>query len=264
MSTVTRLRPAWHTVVWKWAYYRRVIGANLVSSFLQPLLYLLAMGLGVGSLVDRNQTSTELLGGVSYLAFLAPGLLATTAMTLAVIEGSWPVMDGFQWGRQYQAMAATPVRSRDIVVGHGLWVLIRGLLAGVTVAAAMVWFDELRSLGLILAVPAAALCGLAFGMPAAAWAATRTTDVSFPAIQRFIVVPLFLFGGAFYPLSQLPAVVRPLGYATPLWHGVELSRGFALGTMGWFAAVGHVAYLLVWCVVGGVLADRAFARRLYL
>jgi lipooligosaccharide transport system permease protein len=264
MSITSSLSPAWRTVAWKWAFYRRVIRANLVSSFGQPLLYLLAMGLGVGTLIDRNDSSTELLGGVSYLAFLAPGLLATTAMTLAVIEGSWPVMDAFQWGRQYQAMAATPIRSRDIVIGHGIWVLIRGLLAGATVALAMVWFDELRSFGLLLAVLAAALCGLAFGMPAAAWAATRTTDVSFPAIQRFVVVPLFLFGGAFYPLSQLPALVRPLGYATPLWHGVELCRGFTLGTLGWLPALGHVVYLLLWCAVGGVLADRYFAKRLYL
>lgn len=263
MIAPAALRPALRTVEWKWAFYRHVWKANLVSSFVQPLLYMLAIGLGVGTFVDRNESSTDVLGGVSYLAFLGPGLLATTAMMLCSIESSWPVMDGFKWNRCYQAMAATPIGAGDIVVGHALWLLIRGGLSGSMVALALVWFDDTRSVGLVPAVAGAALCGLAFGMPLAAWAATREVEVSFPAIQRFIVVPLFLFGGAFYPLSQLPAVVRPLGYATPLWHGVELSRGFTLGTLGWLPALGHALYLGLWSGVGGWVAYRCYRRRLY-
>lgn len=264
MISLASVRPALRTVEWKLALYRHVWRANLVSSFLQPLLYLLAIGLGVGTFVDRNAGSTEVLGGVSYLAFLGPALIATTAMMLCTIESSWPVMDGFKWNRCYQAMAATPISSGDIVVGHALWLALRCLLAGSMVALALVWFDETRSWGLVPAVASSVLCGVAFGMPLAAWAATREGEASFPAIQRFIVVPLFLFGGAFYPLSQLPATVRPIGYATPLWHGVELSRGLTLGTLELWRGIGHAGYLSLWVVAGSWIAARCYRERLYL
>lgn len=260
MSTPASVRIAERNL----ALFRHVWKANLVTSLLQPMLYLLAMGVGVGALVNRNDSSTRLLEGLPYIAFVAPGLLATTAMMVASFESLWPVYDGVAWSHHYDAISATPLEPRDIATAHALWMLFRTGAAAAMVALAMALFPDVRSWGLILAVPAAMLGGVAFGMPFAAWAITRKQEISFPVIQRFVIVPLFLFGGAFFPVSQLPAVARYLGYATPLWHCVELCRSLVSGTsMSVVAGLGHAGYLIGWGLVGGVVMTRAARTRLF-
>ena len=123
-------------------------------------------------------------------------------------------------------------------------------------------FGAVTRVEAVLTIPVAALTGLAFAAPATAWAATRERDDSFSSIQRFAVLPLFLFSGAFFPISQLPVAVRPLAFALPLWHGVVLCRALALGHAGWWASVGHVLVLAAYAVVGTVAAVWAFRRRL--
>lgn len=246
------------------AMFRHIWKSNLLASLLQPMLYLLAMGVGVGALVNRNEGSTQLLDGLPYVSFVAPGLLATTAMMVAAGESLWPVYDGVAWGRHYDAISATPIEPRDIAAAHAVWMLFRTGIGAATVAMAMVLFPDVRSWGLIAAVPAAMLGGVAFAMPLATWAITRKQEVSFPVIMRFIIIPLFLFGGAFFPVSQLPIGLRYLGYCTPLWHCVELCRSFVSGTsMTVLAALGHVAVLAAWALVGGVAMARAAKRRLF-
>jgi len=260
MSTPAPLR----IVEWNFAVYRRIWRSNMLTSFAQPLLYLLAMGIGVGALVNSNSGSERILGGIPYIAFVAPGLLATTAMMVGSIESMWPVLDAVTWGRQYEAMAATPLEPNDIVVAHVLWIMFRTGVSAGAVAAAMALFPDVRSWGLIAAVPAATLTGLAFAMPLGAFTVRRRQDMAFPVIQRFVITPLFLFGGAFFPLSQLPVGIRYVGYATPLWHGVEMCRSFVSGTsMSALAAVGHTAYLLVFVVAGAVVMARRTRRRLF-
>jgi len=247
-----------------WLYFRHVWKANLFNSLLQPMLYLLAMGLGVGALVNSNDNSTTLLDGLRYAAFVGPGLLATTTMMISSVESLWPVYDGIAWGRHYESVSATPLQPGDIATAHALWMAVRTGIGAVTVAAAMALFPDVRSWGLIPAVLVATLGGVSFGMPFAAWAISRQRESSFPIIQRFVVVPLFLFGGAFFPLSQLPDVLRWLGYATPLWHCVDLCRALVAGTpMTWLGAAGHVAYLAAWGIVGGVVMARCARKRLY-
>ena len=258
MSTPAAVR------VWgsSFALYKRIWRSNLIGSLLQPLLYLLGMGVGVGALIDSGP-STEILGGVTYVQFLAPALLATTAMIVVTQEAMWPVLDGFLWSRAYHAMAATPLRPDDVAAGVTLWHATRGLIAASGVAVVLAVVPETRSWGLIPAVVFAMLTGLAFSGPFTAWSSTReTVGQSFSAIQRFIVIPMFLFAGAFYPIDQLPAWVRPVAYVTPLYHGVALCRGAVLGTLGVAAGALHVAVLLAYWAVGFVIARRAFARRL--
>src|SRR5215217_7456771 len=181
MSTPAAVR------VWgsSFAMYRQIWRSNVLGSLVQPLLYLLGMGVGVGALVD-DSGSQAVLGGVDYITFLAPALLATTAMIVASQEAMWPVMDGFTWGSQYRAMAATPLRPIDIVNGLTLWHATRGALAAGGVAVVLALFPSTRSWGLIPAVPFAVLTGMAFAAPIMAWASTReTSDQSFPAIMRF-------------------------------------------------------------------------------
>jgi lipooligosaccharide transport system permease protein len=258
MSTPAPLR------VWEasFALYRPVFRSNLVSSLGQPFLYLLGMGVGVGALVDRGARSAEVLGGVGYLAFVAPALLATTAMTTAAQEATWPVMEGFTWSRRYRAMAATPLAPADLVAGVALWQATRTAISAGGVAAALALFDDTRSPGLLPAVAFAVLTGLAFSLPITAWSSSRSTERSFPALQRFVIIPLFLFAGAFYPVTQLPAWLRPVAYATPLWHGVELCRGAVLGTLALGEAALHVAVLAVVAAGGFGVCRTTFARRL--
>ena len=253
------------TRVWEshLAVYKRIWRSNLLGSLVQPLLYLLGMGVGVGALVDEGASSAQLLGGVDYVAFLAPALLATTAMTVVSQEAMWPVMDGFTWSNSYRAMAATPLRPVDVAAGTGLWHATRGALAAAGVAVVLALFPQTRSWGLLPAVPFAVLTGMAFAGPITAWSSTRESgDQSFPAIMRFGIVPMFLFAGAFYPVDQLPGWLQPVAYATPLYHGVELCRGAVLGTLGVGAAAVHVAVLVAFWAVGFVICHRTFARRL--
>jgi lipooligosaccharide transport system permease protein len=185
-------------------------------------------------------------------------------MVVGSVESLWPVHYAMKWGRQYEAMSATPLRPTDIVSAHLLWMMFRSAVAAAGVAAVMALFPDVRSWGLIPAVPVAMLGGVAFGMPFAAWAITRDRDMSFPLIQRFIITPLFLFGGAFFPLSQLPVGIRVIGYVSPLWHAVSLCRALTTGApLGPAATVGHLGYLLGWAVVGSTLMVRNGRRRLF-
>jgi lipooligosaccharide transport system permease protein len=250
--------------VWgsSFALYKRIWRSNLLGSVLQPLLYLLGMGVGVGALIDTG-SSTAILGGVTYVQFLAPALLATTAMIVVTQEAMWPVLDGFMWSRAYYAMAATPLRPTDVAAGVALWHATRGFICAAGVALVLAVVPETRSWGLIPAVPFAVLTGMAFAGPVTAWSSTReTVGQSFSAIMRFAIIPMFLFAGAFYPIDQLPAWLRPVAYVTPLYHGVELCRGAVLGTLGIAAGALHVAVLLAYWLVGYSIVRRAFARRL--
>ena len=243
-------------------FYRRIWKANMVSAFLQPMLYLIGFGVGVGALVDRSAGSTDLLGGVSYFAFYATALLATTAMFTSSQEALWPTMDGFQWSEAYRAMVSTPLEPDDVVNSLTLYYSARAAVGAVGVAAVLALFDETRSWGLLLAIPAAVLTGAAFAVPLAAWTATRTTDNSFPAILRFAIIPMFLFSGAFFPIEQLPGWLQPVAWVTPLWHGVELCRGAVLGGLSATAATGHVAVLAAYVAVGWAACRMTFRRRL--
>jgi lipooligosaccharide transport system permease protein len=258
MSTPAAVR-AWESHL---ALYRTIWRTNVLGAFVQPLLYLLGMGLGVGALVDRGTSSERLLDGLSYFQFLAPGLLATTAMMICTTEAMWPVVAGFRWRRDYHAQAATPLTPGEVMAGVALWHATKAAISVTGVAAVLALFDGTRSFGLLLAIPFGTLTGVAFAAPMMAWSATRETDNSFPTINRFVLMPLFLFGGAFYPISQLPAWMEPIAKLTPLWHGVELCRDAVHHRLELGPMLVHVGYLSALCVVGWALARRSFTVRL--
>jgi len=242
--------------------YRRTFRSTIFTSFVTPTLFLAAMGLGLGSYVDDG--SSTALGGISYLVFLAPGLLAASAMNSASFEATFPIMSGLTWSRIYHAMYATPISARDVTLGNLLFIAARLTLVSAVFAFVIVLFGAAESPLIVLAIPAAVLTGMAFAAPIAAFSATQKTPMKFNALFRFVITPLFLFSGTFFPVSSLPAALQVLAWFTPLYHGVSLTRALSLGTVSDdpIQAVVNVAFLAAFTIVGTWFAMRAIDRRL--
>jgi lipooligosaccharide transport system permease protein len=240
--------------------YRRTWRGSIYTSFLSPVLYLGAMGIGLGKLVDAHGTGR--LGGVSYLAFLAPGLLAAAAMQSGIEESTYPVLGSVKWRGTYYAAAASPLRPADIFHGHLLFTAMRLAMNSAIFLVVMAAFGAITSPWVLAALPVAVLTGIAFAAPVEAWAITVTKDTSFALVFRFGMIPLFLFSGTFFPVTQLPAWIRPLAYATPLWHGVALCRSLSLGTATLGGTLVHVGYLAALAAVSIAIGQRTYRRRL--
>ena len=241
------------------AQYRRIWRASVVSSVVTPIVYLLALGVGMGAFIGdvtfRGQT-------VEYFEFVAPGLLVATAMQIASFEASWPVLSAIKWTRQYHAMLATPLGIRHVVLAHQAFIASRMLLTATVYLAVIAAFGAVGSPLAVFAIPVAALVGLAYSAPIAAWGAHTANEASFVAIFRFVILPMFLFSGTFFPITELPAPLEFIAYATPLWHGVDLCRQLVLGdVVSWIALV-HVLYLVACVAVGLALALFTYRRRL--
>ncbi len=241
--------------------YQRTWRGSIFSSVLSPVLFLAAMGLGVGSLVDDSGTGAALEGS-GYLTFLAPGLLAASAMQTAAFESSFPVMAGIKWLKTYHAQLATPLGVADVALGQLAWIGLRLCLSSSIFTAVIAAFGAADSVLVVAAMPVAVLTGLAFAAPIAAFTASLDNEAGLSALLRFGIIPLFLFSGTFFPIGQLPDALEPLAYLSPLWHGVELCRALALGEPELVAALVHVAYLGLWAGVGAVLAVWRFRARL--
>ncbi len=241
--------------------YRRTWRGSIFNSFLSPILFLLAMGVGLGSYVDKGGGGAL---GVPYLAFLAPGLLAAAVMQTASFEATFPIMAGFVWTKRYHAMHATPLQPREIALGQIGWTATRITLVGAIFVLVMIPFGAIYSPLVILAIPVATLTGLAFATPIAAYAATQKTMNRFNYIFRFGITPLFLFSGTFFPVDQLPGFLQPIAWLTPLYHGVALCRSLALGTVGANPVAGliHLGVLLAFIAAGLFACLVQFDRRL--
>jgi lipooligosaccharide transport system permease protein len=240
--------------------YRRTWRASVFSSFLNPVLYLAAMGLGLGSLVDANLP--EGVEGVTYLTFIAPGLLVATAMQTGASEGAWKVMAGIKWLKTYHARLATPISISGLVYGHMLWSGARVLMVSIVFALVMTAF-RIAPLGQsLLAVGPALLVGLGMAAVTTAFTARLKDEGGLPLYFRLVVIPMFLFSGAFFPITQLPGWLQAVALATPMYHGVELSRAIVVGTeppIAWWISV---LYLLAWIVAGTALSLGPFRKRL--
>jgi lipooligosaccharide transport system permease protein len=243
--------------------YKRTWRGTVISSFLNPLLYLAAMGAGLGALVDRGTADL----GVPYLAFVATGMLAATGMQAGAGEGSFPVMAGIRWRKSFHGAVTTPIDAADLVYGKVIWAAIRftfilGVFSGIAIL-----LGALEAGPALLAVPPAVLTGLAFFTTIMAWTVTRENELSLSSLFRFGIVPLFLFSGTFFPIAQLPGFLRPVAYVTPLFHGVELVRKIALPEAGANIVTAipiwvHLLYLTVMAAIGIVLAARFLDRKL--
>ena len=239
--------------------YRHFWRSSLISGVLEPALFLASMGLTLGVLVDRGH---GLPGGISYLSFLAPGLLAAAAMQTGTGESTYPVLGAIKWDKTYEAVLATPTAVGDLLAGQLLYVAFRVTTSSALFLAVLSLFGAAESPLVLLALPAALLTGLAFAAPVTAVAASIENDSGFAAVQRFVIIPMFLFSGTFFPVSRLPAFFEWVAYLTPLWHGVSLARGLALGNLDPAMGLLHAGYLALWIAGGVLIARRAYRRRL--
>jgi lipooligosaccharide transport system permease protein len=240
--------------------YRRTWRGSVFSTFLNPILYLAAIGVGLGAFVDESNPSG--IDGVSYVMFLAPGILVATAMNTATGESTYPVMAGIRWLKTYVAMILSPLDARHVATGQLVWVGIRLTLGAIVFLAVMVVFGATDLPHALLLLPVAVLTGLAFAAPIQAFAAAQTNDAPFAALFRFVIMPMFIFSGTFFPISQLPELLQVVAMLTPLWHAVALARGIALDLFDPPLALLNVTYLTAFVVVGLAASYRTFGRRL--
>jgi lipooligosaccharide transport system permease protein len=251
---VARQRVFWATS------YRRTWKGSVVSSFVLPLFYVLAMGVLLGGFVTHG---AALEGAPSYLAFVAPGLAAAQAMQTATGESTWPVMGSLKWDRTYYAMTATPLAVPDIVTAHLLFMLFRVATTSAVFLLVMAPFGVFASVwGVLLSLPVLVLVGLGFAGPFFAYSATIRSESAFAIIFRLLVMPLFLFSGAFFPIANLGTIGEWVARLTPLWHGVNLSRMFTLDHVTWWLAAVNVTVLVVLTAVGWVWAVSGLEKRL--
>jgi len=251
-----------HVIEHRAVQYRRTFRSSVFTSFLTPLLFLTAMGIGLGGYV--NASSTAALGGVSYLQFLAPGLLVATSMQSAAFEATFPIIGGLNWQRTFHAMYATPLSPRDIAYGNLLWTAFRLTLIATVFTVIVVLMGAAYSPAIVLGIPIAVLTGMSFAAPIAAFSATQRTPARFNVIFRFIITPLFLFSGVFFPIDTLPTFLQAIVWLSPLWHGVVLSRALVLGVPAMAPALMlvHLSILVAFVAVGTVAAVILIERRL--
>ncbi|MFC9434486.1 ABC transporter permease [Nocardia sp. NPDC057030] len=235
--------------------YQRLWRASAFSSFVLPVLFLLSMGLGVGGYIGT-------IGGHDYLLWIVPGLLASTAFQIGASESTYGVLSEFEWVGGIHAMRSTPLRTRDMVLGWLLYVL---LATEIAVGAFLIVAALFGGLTLGLALSAPLVCGLvslAIAAPTTAFSAMIRDQDWFLLLTRFVILPAVLFSGVLFPVSQLPSAIRPISYLSPLSHGVDLLRDFTFGTATVIQCAGHAGYLLAWVAAGWFAANFTFRRRL--
>ena len=235
-------------------------GIILFEAIINPTLYLVSVGIGVGSLIDANNG----VNGVSYLTFLAPALLASAAIQGSTDEVIFPVMEGFKWNRTFFGMRSTTLTAQQISLGVFLAAMARAILSIVIYWIVLYLFGALESGTAWLAMPAALLAGAAMGAVMLAMAAKiENENYFFTLVGRFIMIPMFLFSGTFYPLTQMPIFLQFFGWVSPLWHASELGRylTYDYPLSGLQLSI-HVVVLTAMVVIGLFLSARIFAKRL--
>ena len=224
----------------------------IVSGFVEPVLYLMAFGFGIGQLIGNVDDGTGSL--VPYAAFIAPALLATSAMNGAIFDSTWNVFFKMHFGKVYQVMLSSSMGPMDVALGEISWALLRGLTYSLGFMAIVTPLGLVTSWWGLLAIPAATL--IAFGFAALGMAVTSYMS-NFQQMQwiNFFLLPMFLFSGTFFPVSVFPDWIQVIVKALPLWQGVEMIRAFTLGNIG-PELIGHIVYFLVMIVAGLLFTTR--------
>jgi len=228
-----------------------------------PVLYLVSIGLGVGSYIDKN-TGGMGVDGVSYITFLAPALLATAAIQGAIDESVYPTLEGFKWNKTFFSMNATPLSGNHIAMGVFFNSLVRVIFTAVIYWFVMLAFGVLESPRSWLAIFTAVMAGAAFGAIMQALAGLlENENIFFTVLNRFVIMPLFLFSGTFYPLTNMPIYLQWIGWISPLWHATELGRWLTYDhEISSQMLYVHFVFLNTLLLLGVIASRRIFTRRL--
>lgn len=228
----------------RWVLARNLLAfrhgwVTLVSGFVEPVFYLFSLGVGIGALVHTVHTD----GGseVPYAVFVAPALLASSAMNGAIMDSTFNVFFKLRHAKLYDSMLATPIGPRDIAVGEIGWAVLRGALYSAAFLVVALLAGMVTSWWALLALPAAVLIGLAFAA-VGMFATTFMTSWQHFDYITLAIQPMFLFSATFFPLATYPGALQWLVRATPLYHGVALERALMLGEVS-AGVLGHVLYL---------------------
>ena len=245
------------TAMMKW------IWMILAIAVANPVLYLLSIGVGVGAFIDKSAGAAG-IDGVKYLTFLAPALLATAAIQGAIDESVFPTLEGFNWWKNFLGMNATPISGNQIATGVFLASFVRVVGTVIIYWFVMLAFGALESSKAWLAIPTAVMAGVAFGSITQAIAGLlKDENMFFVIFNRFVMMPLFLFSGTFYPLSSMPIYLQWIGWISPLWHATELGRYLTYGhALTQTMAITHMVFLVTLLVLGVFFSRRIFTKRL--
>lgn len=228
-----------------------------------PLVYLFALGIGLSTLIDQGTEANAALG-VSFLLFVAPGLLASSAMMVMAEEMTFTVYGGFKWNPVYVGMISAPITGRQIAWGHTLAAGLRMLATVVIYYLILLAFGAATTPYSALMILTSALTGAAIGVWLMSFAASIKNDTGhLTMVMRFVITPMFLFSGTFFPLTQLPIYLQWIGWISPLWHGNELGRVLSFGYEEpiWLTIV-HLVVLFGLLIIGLFVAGRIYERRL--
>jgi lipooligosaccharide transport system permease protein len=237
--------------------YRR-IWMIILSGFFEPVFYLLSVGIGVGLLVGNVSLSDGRV--VSYTAFVAPALLASSAMNGAVFESTINVFFKLKWGKVYDAVLTTPMQPLDIALGETTFSLLRGGIYSLAFVIVMAGFGLVHSWWALAAVPSCLLIGFAFAGVGMAATTFMKGWQDFDLVQ-LVVQPLFLFSGTFFPIDVYPPALAAVARFSPLYHGTELVRAATLASFDW-SVLGHIAFLAIMGAAGMAVTQRRFSRLL--
>ena len=258
-----RLWAPWFVAEYRLRNMSKWFGAIVAFGLGNPVLYLLSVGIGIGALVD-NVSGGENPLGVPYLTFLAPALLATAAIQSAMDETTFPTMQGFLWDKSFFSMIATQLMGRDIVGGIMIASSIRCIFNTITYGLVLVLFGAIGIESLFVLVVAAIFAGISFAAVMLAVTSFVKQDDGFYAIVgRFVIAPMFMFSGTFYPLESLPIYLHWIGWISPVWHATNLGRNLSYGleVEPWLLAV-HVLFLGALLVASMIVATKKFNARL--
>ena len=258
-----RIWAPWYVAEYRLRNMSKWFGAIVAFGLGNPVLYLLSVGIGIGALVDSTSGADNPIG-VPYLTFLAPALLATAAIQAAMDETTFPTMQGFLWDKSFFAMISTQLMARDLVGGIMIASSIRCSFNTLIYAGVLVLFGAVPLTSVPVLVFAAIFAGISFaGVMLAVTSFVKQDDGFYAIVGRFVLTPMFMFSGTFYPLESLPIYLQWVGWISPVWHATNLGRNLSYGleVAPWLLAV-HVIFMGALLVVAMVVATRKFASRL--
>jgi len=258
-----RVWAPWYVAEYRLRNMSKWFGAIIAFGLGNPVLYLLSVGIGIGALVDSTSGADNPIG-VPYLTFLAPALLATAAIQSAMDETTFPTMQGFLWDKSFFAMISTQLMARDLVGGIMIASSIRCSFNTLIYAGVLVLFGAIPLTSVPVLVFAAIFAGISFaGVMLAVTSFVKQDDGFYAIVGRFVLTPMFMFSGTFYPLESLPIYLQWVGWISPVWHATNLGRNLSYGleVEPWLLAV-HVIFMGAILVAGMIVATRKFASRL--